>query len=301
MAKQQRDNGGSATSSQITRIQPPAGVPSYLANFTGEQDDSKKGMGEYRILSRVKVVQATSDPDLLKIHSAGTVIFSSTGALVSPVNKETQKSAKFLFVPLVFFAEFCAFNDRKDQDSDMIEERSFDPTSEIANKSRDPDKRFERYGPGDPKAKADDPARQHKYVRRFVESMNYAGIIYGEHPLAGESCVVSFARGEYGQGTRYVNATRMNKLPLWAQVWEFNSAFRAPDEDRKWYGLDFSPCTLPDGNPMPIKESEVPVFKELYEKLKELHKRRVLMVDRKDEAGESDEAATAGTNPQTRF
>ncbi len=270
----------------IVPVKAPEGVPSYLAEFSGEQDTSLNDMQAYRILPRLKVIQGTAKQELLKQYDPGTIILSPANVKVADVDKKEQCSSDpFLFVPLFFFVEFCKWADLKDKSSNSIVDRTFDPGSDIAAKSRDKNQRTEEYG----------EKKQFKY--RYVEHLNFAGFIYAkndgsEHPLKGEACCLHFERGEFGKGTSFITAASMRRgLPLWSQVWELTAGFRPKSDDKKWWGIDFS---IPlDEKLRVIKPDEVAFFKATHEELKSLHAKKKLVVDASGGDDDADEAARA--------
>lgn len=234
--------------------------PTFLTQYLDE-DTSTDALNEYRVLTRVKVLQALSDTELKEEFGEGGVILSPGNALVAP------KGEAFEFVPLFFFAEFCLWSDRDDPGTPAILERSFDPSSEICKKARDPNSRVEAYGDND------------QFERRYVEHLNFAGVIYGEHPLANTPCVLSFSRGEFGQGSNFISAIKLRKVagrqaPIWSQVWSFSSAFRDLGPKKRWFGLDFAS----PGQPY-IDEKDAEDFHNLYLGLKEDHEKARLVVD----------------------
>ncbi|PHR92027.1 MAG: hypothetical protein COA69_09685, partial [Robiginitomaculum sp.] len=205
-----------------------------------------------------------------------------------------EKESPFEFVPLAFYAEFGKWSDRRDKDSDMIVERSYDPLSEVAKKSMDPDQRVEVYAGHEGKPERD----QWKY--RYVHSLNFPGFIYGDHPLSGTQVTLTFSKGEFGTGQRLINAIQLRrmpvdgvskKVPLWAQVWEFTSTLRQK-EDRKWYGLDFQAGE----NPM-ILVDQIEQFRDNHLALLELIKAKSLTTDQ----SEDDEGSSAATDPNAKF
>jgi hypothetical protein len=119
---------------------------------------------------------------------------------------------------------------------------------------------------------------------RHVEHLNFAGMIYGDHPLAMTPVALSFAKGELNVGKNLCSAALLRKAgantaPLWSQVWEFGSATRDRGGNT-WWGLDFSNPS--DASPW-ITEDEVTTFKALHDELRDLHRQSRLGVDQSDE------------------
>lgn len=243
-------------------------APDWMAEHV-EGDESLAGTAEYRVLSRMKVIQGMSDQALKDAFGEGTIIVSP-GQI--PLAKREEH---FDFVPCLFFTEFLEVSDLKDRGSLMILARTFDKGSDLAAKARDPERREEGYGEQDTQGR-------HQYVKRFVESLCFVGVVYGEHPAAGTPVCLSFQRGEFGKGQAFVSSIRMRKAgakicPLWAQVWKLTPGFRDRGE-RKWWGIDFEAPPAPF-----ITREEAPAFKELHQSLKQEFEEQRLIVDREDD------------------
>jgi hypothetical protein len=252
----------------------------WLQNYV-EEDHSLDGMEEYRVVPILKVVQSMTDQELKKEFGEGAVIMRPGNQLVC------SEGESFLFVPIFFFAEFTKRSDLNDKESPMTLQRSFDQSSDLAQLARDPDKRSEVYPGMEGRPEKD----QMHY--RYVESLRFAGVIYGDHDLTGTPCSLSFERGEFSQGKNFVSAIRLRKtkvetpdgikavpVPLWAQVWEIGSVFRDKGA-KKWYGIDFR---SPDENI--ISDNNHENFLALHNELRELHEKQLLLVQ---EDGEDEE------------
>ena len=270
-----------ADANAVVKVQ---GVNAALLKYA-EQDKSLAGMDEYRILPRIKLIQAMADQDLKKAFGEGTAIIRPGDAVVWKEGDED-----FKFVPLLFVVEFAQWADLQDNEQNTVIARSFDPTSVIARKARDPKGRYEPYPNGS----------EMKY--RFVEHLRFYGFIYGEHALVGTPVVLSFERGEFTQGKNFISAiklrrtqvtdesgTRMIPLPLWSQVWAFRVGFRDKSKDRRWYGLDFK---LPE-TPV-IKDDEIEFFHSQHIELADLQAKNRLLVDERDK----DVVETSGDNTE---
>lgn len=270
MAKNNKKKKSREPGRDLATLDAPPGVPNYLAAYV-EEDKSLEDMKAYRVLQRLKVIQSTSNTELLDKFEPGDIILSPGQALIAAVDRKSRQSKEpFLFVPVFFFAEFCKWSDLDDKESATILGRSFDPTNEIAKRARDPKRRFEKYNDGN-------------YVARYVEHLNFAGFIYGEHEFAREACVQTFSRGEFGRGRNFISAITLRKaIPLWAQIWQFTVGFRDPTEKRKWWGMDF---IAPEGENV-IGEDEVEFHKAGHEELKDLYEKQRLIVDHEDSGKE---------------
>lgn len=250
-----------------------------------EEDNSLDLMTEHVVLPRVKIIQGMTDQTLKEQFGEGSIILRPGDALVA------GKGETFDFVPLFFYAEYCKWSDRRDDENPTIMERSFDKTSDIAKRALDPSRRMEVYE--EDKSK---PADKQKRFR-WVEHYNFPGVIYGDHPLAGTQVTLSFSKGEHSVGSNLIQAIRMRreeidgerrKVPLWAQVWNFRPSFRDRG-DNKWWGLDYQPGEVPL-----IQPEEAEDMRKAYEDFSQLHEAKKLAVDYDDE-NKDDPAETAGS------
>lgn len=271
--------------SDIQKVVPPAGVPSYLAPYADEAKSQAKEMAEYRVVPRVKIIQGMSEKALKDQFGEGAVIVSPGGASMA------GKEETFLLNPIFFFTEFCVWSDRSDRASPSISARSFDKGSDIAARARDGQKRIELYG--EVRKQGEDPP----YKRRYVEHLNFVCRVQSEdpetpHPLHGQLVSVSFNRGEFNQGKNFISAVTLRSgVPLWAQRWEFSSQYRERGE-KKWWGLDFAPAENPN-----ISEEEVADCKNTCDELKKLFEAQRLIVDH----SELDDDTEGETPAKTKF
>ena len=261
----------------------------FLARYL-EQDTSLGDLKGYRIVPRLKIIQDPADQKLKATFGVGSVIVRPGDVLVCHCPGEDVLDGNFFFVPIFFGPEFCKWADLKKAGQEpAIHERTIDPTSEIAKKSRDAQARKELY-PGHDKLE-----ERQKCYYRYVEHLRFIGMVYGEHPLAGTPVAMSFERGEFGQGRNFISAVSLRRqligekqcpIPLWSQVWKFTTQYHNPDPSRKWYGFKYEPAGI-------IKPDEAETFNSLYTEFKDLWMKQKLVVD--DEAG--DEAVDAGATP----
>jgi len=236
-----------------------------------EQDSGVEEMLEYRILPRLKIVQAMSATELKEEFGEGSIILSPGNALV------VEKKRTVDFVPVFFFPEFLKIADRDDTNNPMILARSFDKAGEIARRARDPNNRFEPYGEKD------------EYQARFAEVLNFPGfIVSDDHNLKGVACVLGFSRGEFGKGRAFINGIALRKIegkqvPLWAQRWTLVPGFRERGT-RRWWGIDFEQPDLPEN--LYIQKDQAEFFKGQATEMKDLYDKAKLLVDMSDEKPE---------------
>jgi hypothetical protein len=212
--------------------------PSFLTAYM-EDDKSTDSLRQYRVLPRLKVIQGQTKSELRDLAGLGAVLLSPGNGVV------TSADEAFSFVPLYQYTEFIQWRDVRDKSGDAIVERSMNPHSDIAKQCRDEDLREQEYDGGTKK----DP-----WVFRFTEHINFVGVIYGDHELAGTPCGMSFSRGEFMQGRSFCSAIMMRKyqgkqVPLWSTVWRMSVSERHRN-GYDWFGFDFinpeNPYILPE-------------------------------------------------------
>lgn len=259
--------------------------PEYLTKY--KEDKSLDEMDQYRVLPRANIVQAMSAQPLKDTFGEGSLVVQPGAALV------IKKDQKFLFVPVLFFAEYNKWSDREDQDSANILQRSYDPAGDIAKKAASPDTRYEVYPDHIQRPESD----QMKF--RYVQHFRFVGVIYDPtHPLNNTPFTISFERGENYQGLNLIAAIKMRKhpvgdeqiqIPLFAQVWEFGVSLRDRGT-KKWWGLDFS---IPE--PGLVHEDHIAELESVHKDMKELKAKDKLLVDESTETGDDPAAVSPST------
>lgn len=267
----------------------PNGVD-FLTQYT-KQDHSLDGMDEYRILPILKIVQPTTDQALKEAVGEGNVILRPGDAQVW-----TKGDTPFDLVAQFFWVEYSKDRDLNDKEGPMTIECTYDPTSEIAKRALDSERRFEVYEGHEGKPES----QQWKY--RYVRHFRFACVIYGDHELRNTPIILSFERGEDKQGQNFISAIRLRKqkvdgklvaIPLWAQVWSFRAGFRDLGS-KKWYGFDFIAAT-----PAIIEPEDAPIMYEAHMELMELHKKNRIVVD--DKGSEDTEGKPEDTSDEKEF
>jgi|GEM_PF-4656807 len=266
------------TQNDIEKVSPN---PGFLSKYT-EQDSSLDALKKHRTVPRFKILQPTTDATLLEQFGVGSCIVRPGDTLVSTFKGDLTR---FSFVPLYFLIEWAKWRDLKGS-GPMVLERSSHPGSDLARRSASVELRKELY-PGmehveDEKAKS---------YFSYVEHLRFIGVIYGDHPLAGTPVTLSFERGEWKQGKNFISAISMRRevvddvsveVPLWAQVWDFNTVYHNPEQSKKWYGFQFSPAT-----PNIITEEEAASFQALHIEYKELAAKQLLVVQEVDDKSDA--------------
>jgi len=259
-----------------------AAPPNWLAPYM-EEDKSREGMEEYRILPWLKVVQGNTE-NAMKLKQE----FGEGSVIISPGNMLVCKAGEsFLFVPCFFFVEFCKWSDRDDGENLPVVQRTFDPASDLARRARSQEDRLEGYG-GTAEVASKAKAGGQKYEYRYVEHLNFAGYIYGDNPLRGASVTLSFQRGEFMVGKGFISLCEMRGTPLWSQVWQFTPGTRTAGQN-SWWGLDAKApegrVKLEDGTDVShtILQEEAPIFMKHHEDFKSAKEKEKLRVDREGE------------------
>lgn len=252
--------------------------PGYLTKY--KEDKSLDDMDQYRVLPRAGLVQGMSAQSLKDAHGEGSLVIQPGAGLIM------KKDQKILFVPILFFAEYLVWSDRKDSDSPNVLQRSYDPLGEIAKAAANPETRYEVYDGHENRPEQD------QWKRRYVQHFRFVGIIYDPtHPLHNTPFTISFERGENYQGLNFIAAIKMRKMqvddemiqvPLFAQVWEISVGFRDKG-DKKWWGLDFA--TPKDSL---VHQDHIEELEGFHKEMKELKTKDRLLVD---ESSEDDDPA----------
>lgn len=293
MAKSTRMDKG-----EIQKITPRGGG---LLKYA-EQDNSMSGMEGYVIVPRLKIIQAMTKGELKdKVGGEGACCIRP-GDLVVAKKVSSKEGEEFAFVPQFFFNQWAKWKDRNDNSgTNFILESSYDPASELAKRSANKDLRYEVYP--DQGSKPADKQLKYSYVHHFC----WAGVIFGQHELAGTSVVLSMERGEWGNGRQFITAIGMRretvqeegqepakvKVPLWAQVWGLKPKLRE-QPGKAWWGFDFfapSETVCPSGPTLP--DELMDEFHEEHLRLAKLHEENRLRVDH----AEGDDTSAEGSAP----
>lgn len=270
-----------------TAIEKVAVNPDYLAKYV-QDDTSLDSLKEYRVVPRFKIIQATTEEELKATFGEGSVIIRPGDVMIS---KHKDEPNSFEFVPLFFLVEWARWRDLRGN-GPMILDRSNDPCSDTAVRSKNSDTRKELY-----EGHENLPDKDKMYYN-YVEHLRFIGVIYGDHPLVGTPVTLSFERGEWGQGKNFISAVSLRRqmindvstpIPLWAQVWRMSTIHHAPDATRKWYGFKFEAAAQSIINP-----DEAADMHALHKEFKDLADKQRLMVQ-DDEAVAPDEASVKAT------
>jgi len=200
-------------------------VGDQLPAYMRDEPRGDETIGQYVIPPRLKIVQRVASDELLAIFSAGDVIIVPNNLAVAVGTDEAP--ASFRFVPLFFFPEWCTWSpiELRGQENTILA-RSLDPTSDIAQKAKNPGLRSEQH-----------PRNPNLFIKH-AEHLNFI-ISLRDHDLAGEPIVMSFVRAEHQSGSRLCSLIKMRKAPIYGCVFEATVGKRS-NAKGQWHGLNLS-------------------------------------------------------------
>lgn len=267
--------------SKSTELSNPSSIPAHLLDIPTE-DRGMELLKDYIVPPRLKIVQPTSGAPFDEMFGAGDVVLIPSMTLVAPVDGKT--GAPFTFVPLFFFPEWIVVNPLETRQSlQMIRDRTFDPNSDIAARSRDPKTRdfICPEMPADSHGKA--------LLCSHVETLNWI-ILIQQESLMEMPCLINFRGAEHSRGRNFSNLLQMRRTAIFGCKFECHTQLRS-NVKGKWFGFDIS-------NPEVAEDrwvQDVNLFNEykgLYEEYKRHHEEQTLKVEYEDvvvpEDGEED-------------
>lgn len=247
-------------------------VPAFLRNT-----DAPKGtenVANFMMPSFLRIVQALSAPALREKFSEGDAILQPDQQIVYSV----KTGEPVPFTPLLFYTEWCIWNPLKTKGQlPFIRERSTDPNSLIAQKSRNPDARKETC-----------PEMPSEFLR-YVEHINF--LIQLRTPDAPVLPVVmSFVVAEHNTGRKFCNLIMQRKHtpPLYAGIYEVKTS-RRTNAQGNWFGFDITNPSVGDAW---CTEEEFELFREQHILLSERLKSGEIKPDYEEGFGPVDPVAT---------
>lgn len=229
---------------QAITPQPATGALSTL--FTGADEDFADMRKKDMILPRANIMQALS-PDVVDgKFPAGTVVDSSTKAILAEAKKDGLK-----IVPLMFWLEWIEWNRVRNVDKkDRIVARSTDPQSELAKRAD----KWEVY--------TNDQGRE---VCTVTEYYNFVCVVIDPaRNTYDDAYLIGFARSSHKQGKMWLNRmykTRINvegafvRPPMCFMQWAFKTELVKKD------GFSYYVPCIGDGDEVP---------RDLWPKLKQM-------------------------------
>lgn len=222
----------------MTQLQ--TNLVSNVPDFVKADTSGASGLTELRQImlpSFLRVLQAQiQDEELAARYKSGDVVILpekrgiylmedriGTGGAIVP------KSVPIAFTPIVYFKEWCCLNPISMRGQlPMIRERSSDPGSDLARRSRTPELRT-----------APCPEKGSEKLR-FQEYLNFLVMLRIEDaPIL--PVIMSFVSAEHVTGRRFANLiiSRGPEAKLYAGVYEFTTGLRQ-NAQGKWYGFDIA-------------------------------------------------------------
>lgn len=229
-------------------------VPAHLLQLMqqGTVSTGVESMKHIRILNRVAVIQSNSPKEKKDKFGEGAICVPASDMTLARQGQQID------FVPVLFFEEFIAWNDRKDKSGAMIYDRTTDRESDLAKRCQDPKRWFEYYGPTDV---PDDK----KLKRSFRHHLNFLAVIYSG-PLKGELVVFSFAKSNWRVGAGMISKIRQRKIqglqaPMWSTVFSCRTV-HVTNDGNEWYKFDVNNAEVPW-----VEASDMEAMKLMHEEL----------------------------------
>lgn len=238
-------------------------VPSFMQGTY--EDTGLQLLSQYAQPPRMKLRQPTARPPLSDAAAEGSVVLMPSMQIVA------SKEEAFYVVPVFFYPEWCVFNPLSMNDLPTIRERTLDPDSEIAARSRNPDTRHAPVPGHEADFNADGKKRKRLEYR---EHLNFIFELVGGD-LNGVEFVATFAKGEHRTGRMLASSIQMrarsSNVNAYGLVFEAKCKQRSNDSG-VWYGLDF---TIPtDGHSAFVETAEH------YKRLKAAHEAHLSMYEK---------------------
>ncbi|HKX46184.1 MAG TPA: hypothetical protein VJP77_05740 [Planctomycetota bacterium] len=175
-----------------------ADIPAYLAKTKAEGLDV---LAEYQQLQRLKVVQGMTDADLRREFPVGSLVLSPERSLVAKPREAVEASL------LYFWPSWEKWADMTDtEQGGRPLASSLDPTSDVARKAKDFERRKEAY--------ADNTDKRQRFYR-FVESLNFA-LMIDTGPAAGAVAVLPYNKGSHKFGARLCGYLKRRAVAVYA-------------------------------------------------------------------------------------
>lgn len=239
-------------------------LPAFLQDESLK--DVNRSLSGYVKPPRIKIVQGTAKPPISDKFQRGDTILTPTLTLLAP-NKQ-----RFQAVPLLFFPEWIL---RNPIDAEVtIADRSWDPASELAVKSRSPETR-----------KVPWDKDKSKFCR-YLEVLHFLLCVVNHDELSGVVAVASFSSAEHKTGTTWATSIKMRGIPMMGTIWDFTVGSRNNNQG-SWSGFNIQP---PEGDSLVRDEELFNKFVTMHREYKEAHEKSMIVI-------EDDDA----TEPTTEF
>jgi len=244
-------------------------LPTFLQGIT---DTGTEDMGQFIVPPRIKVVQPVSRGEYKEKFAPGDAVLipqmiKVTGLILDEKNRPQNESDAVVFTPLFFFPEYCLWNPLESRGTlPMVRASSFDPKSDIAIASRDPNRR-----------EVPCPEMPDKKMR-YVEHLNFIVLIHGDG-LNMLPALMSFSRSEHRAGTNFMALIKMRMAPMYGCKFVFRTRYRENDRGQ-WYGIDIE--NPPEAIGAFVDDKTFAVTQHHYLELKKAHADKAIRVDHDD-------------------
>jgi len=226
--------------------------------------------------ARLKIVQGTARAPFDEYDKGTAVILPVMQVLARP-------GESFLFTPVFMFPEWLLVNPLSTQgELPMIRERTFDKSSELAERAKDPARRYQSC--------PEKPSQDMKNQMCYVEALNFMCVIHGIPIMQGVPIVMSFQKGEHFSGRKLATLIKMRNAKMYAGIYVASTGAPRRNADGAWYGVD---CTNPTSEVSPtwVDVTSFALFGEMHDGLK-AEKDRIMVnyadTDLGESAGEDD-------------
>lgn len=264
-------------------------MPDFLrpADGAGTTMVGMETAGQYIRPPRVKVIQKAALPPYSDLfHTGDVVVVDGSGEMnrIAEINKNAagkpgDLGAPLYATPVFFYPEWAKCNPMSLRGKEpFIIERSLDPASRLAALAQNPKTWFEPLpgatGPLDP-----------KNAIRNIEILNFVVYFHGLAGFEDRLVCIPYAKGGHRAGTAFIEKLNKRKTShMCGNVFELKSTYQPDKGKGDWYNLE---CYQPSEN-APFKPfiADPVLFQRLcdeHAKLKEAHKRRLIVVDLEDD------------------
>lgn len=205
-------------------VHEPSALPDFL------QGQAPVGLDVVKntvTLGRVKVLQAQTDPDLVRQFGVGSVIIRPDNVLVAKFEQP------FVVIPLFRWDSWAKWSDANDktQGAGLLAE-TFNANDEVAIKARNMATRVEPY-PNDP-----------RMFFKYRANINFAVKIDGGE-ASGIIAALTFSGGGYNVGVRLNNYLARRNVHIYANRIELQAGQRVNASKQTWTQLDFGTPSQP--------------------------------------------------------
>jgi len=257
--------------------------------IAADDGDGMDLVRQYVQIPRVKVIQNNRRTPFKELFEGSELAVVPTMLSLTNGPVKDPKVPAFYFTPLYFFPEWITWNPIEARGSlPSVRDRSFEPTSEIAQKARDDKRRNSEPCPEMPKTSDGKPL-----FLRHLEHLNFVVAIHAPSAFAGLPVTLGFASGEHRSGSNLstlIQARNPMGTPPEDRVPIYAMTFAAYVRERKnskgeWFGID---CQNPprDSGVSPwigADDTRLVAYREQYELLKKAHVDKLLVVEQDEE------------------